>query len=163
MQFLDFAIEYDLWATEQLLTFCCRQAVAVVEAPGPPGTYGSVLATFRHLIGSAQGYLSGMGMEVEIRLGKADEPSLEELAGHLRAVRTAWEDYAAGDITLDRRYVLDQGTYEAPAVVMLGQFVHHGNDHRSHINTVLTAQGVTPPDLDVWAYGEARGVAGPLG
>jgi len=34
---------------------------------------------------------------------------------------------------------------------------YHGTEHRSQVSTILTSIGVTPPWLDGWAYGQARG------
>jgi len=45
--------------------------------------------------------------------------------------------------------------YVLPALVPLSQAIHHANDHRSQIATLLTHQGIEPPDLDVWAYHDA--------
>jgi uncharacterized damage-inducible protein DinB len=39
----------------------------------------------------------------------------------------------------------------------LAQVVHHGSDHRSQVCTALTSLGITPPEIDLWAYGEAVG------
>ena len=39
----------------------------------------------------------------------------------------------------------------------LAQVVHHGTDHRSQVCTALTSFGITPPEIDLWAYGEATG------
>lgn len=41
--------------------------------------------------------------------------------------------------------------------VRLAQVVHHGTDHRSQVCTALTSLGVTPPEIDVWAYAQATG------
>jgi uncharacterized damage-inducible protein DinB len=35
------------------------------------------------------------------------------------------------------------------------QVINHAAEHREQICSVLSALGVTPPDLDGWAYGEA--------
>jgi uncharacterized damage-inducible protein DinB len=38
---------------------------------------------------------------------------------------------------------------------LLVQAIHHGNDHRTHICTILGARGRRPPVLDAWHfYGE---------
>ena len=37
------------------------------------------------------------------------------------------------------------------------QFAHHGSDHRAHVGTILGANGLEAPDLDVWAYGREIG------
>ena len=39
------------------------------------------------------------------------------------------------------------------------QAIHHGNDHRTQICTILGQNGISVGDLDVWAFGEATGGA----
>ena len=51
----------------------------------------------------------------------------------------------------------DGWVFHAPLGFRLAQAVHHGTDHRSQICTALTSLGVEPPEIDVWAYGEATG------
>jgi uncharacterized damage-inducible protein DinB len=34
------------------------------------------------------------------------------------------------------------------------QIINHATEHREQINSMLSALGVTPPDLDGWSYGE---------
>jgi uncharacterized damage-inducible protein DinB len=46
------------------------------------------------------------------------------------------------------------GFYTEPWVVML-QVINHASEHREQINSMLSALGVTPPNLDGWSYGEA--------
>ncbi len=35
------------------------------------------------------------------------------------------------------------------------QAINHATEHREQISSMLSALGVTPPELDGWAYGEA--------
>jgi len=35
------------------------------------------------------------------------------------------------------------------------QAINHAIDHRSQIATLLSQQGIEPPDLDGWAYNDA--------
>lgn len=41
--------------------------------------------------------------------------------------------------------------------LMLIQALHHGNDHRTHVCTVLGAHGYRVPELSGWAYWLAKG------
>ena len=41
--------------------------------------------------------------------------------------------------------------------IRLTQAIHHGTDHRSQICTGLSALGIEPPEIDVWAFGEHQG------
>jgi uncharacterized damage-inducible protein DinB len=40
-----------------------------------------------------------------------------------------------------------------PWVVMV-QIINHATEHREQIKSMLSALGVTPPDIDGWSYGE---------
>jgi hypothetical protein len=46
--------------------------------------------------------------------------------------------------------------------VVLVQAMHHGNDHRTHICTILGAHDIPYGDMDVWAYGESIGGIVPI-
>jgi uncharacterized damage-inducible protein DinB len=35
------------------------------------------------------------------------------------------------------------------------QVINHATEHREQIKSMLSALGVTPPDIDGWDYGEA--------
>ncbi|HKB17417.1 MAG TPA: hypothetical protein VKF28_00160 [Candidatus Dormibacteraeota bacterium] len=66
---------------------------------------------------------------------------------------------AAGRITEDD--VVDTeyggGRSRLSLGVVLIQAMHHGNDHRTHVCSILGAHGLEYGDMDVWAYGEATG------
>ena len=47
-----------------------------------------------------------------------------------------------------------------PWVVML-QVINHATEHREQIKSMLTALGVTPPNIDGWRYGEAANALTP--
>jgi uncharacterized damage-inducible protein DinB len=59
-----------------------------------------------------------------------------------------------------RLYTKD-GYYVEPWVVIV-QVINHATEHREQINSMLSAQGITPPDLDGWSYGEATDALMPL-
>jgi uncharacterized damage-inducible protein DinB len=42
------------------------------------------------------------------------------------------------------------------------QIIDHATKHREQINSMLSALGVTPPDLDGWSYGEATNALLPI-
>ena len=80
--------------------------------------------------------------------------SLDELAEALRNQTVRWSAVLAGVDTLD---VTLESRGERPELphatnLLLAQALHHGTDHRTHICTVLSANGYETPDLDVWSY-----------
>jgi hypothetical protein len=44
----------------------------------------------------------------------------------------------------------------APAWLLVVQAVHHANEHRANVCSILGARGLPQPDVDVWAFGAAE-------
>jgi hypothetical protein len=40
----------------------------------------------------------------------------------------------------------------------MAQALHHADDHRSHVLSILGAHGLEAPRLDVWAYARSAGL-----
>jgi len=53
------------------------------------------------------------------------------------------------------------GYFVEPWVLMV-QVINHATEHREQISSMLSALGVTPPDLDGWSYGEATHALTPI-
>jgi hypothetical protein len=49
-----------------------------------------------------------------------------------------------------------------PLGIVIIQALHHGNDHRTHICTILGHHGVEYGEMDVWAYGDTTGLIVPV-
>jgi uncharacterized damage-inducible protein DinB len=154
----DGAFAHHVWATLELIDACDRLSADQLE-PSVPGTFGSILATMRHLVSADRSYLA---LLVDGRLGEIDEESgnLLELRAAMEADGIGWRDLLAGDP--DPRDVIvrhrdDGSESRAPLALRLAQAIHHGTDHRSQICTALTSLGVEPPEIDVWAYAAATG------
>ena len=152
------AFGHHAWATTRLLDTCLTLTPQQLETT-VPGTYGSILATARHLVGADRSYLFVLSGG---RVAEIDEESLD-LPGLRAAMETAAADWAtvlAGDpdpeeIVTRRR---DDGTAShAPRGIRLAQAIHHGTDHRSQICTALTALGIEPPAIDAWDYAQSEG------
>lgn len=120
-----------------------------------PGTYGSSIATIRHLI-------SGDADYVRIIPDTPDVPQIEaggpfggwiELRHVADAAGTALIRYVDG-LTDDAFFIdVDDGvTFELTKSFLLGQIIHHATEHRSQIRTTLSAHGITPPEIDTWAW-----------
>ena len=50
------------------------------------------------------------------------------------------------------------GPARLPARIILIQALHHGNDHRTHICTVLGNHSLGYGEMDVWSFADATGV-----
>lgn len=57
-------------------------------------------------------------------------------------------------VTEDAFFVsIDEGmAFDLTTSFLLGQIIHHAIEHRSQIRTALSTHGITPPEIDVWAW-----------
>jgi uncharacterized damage-inducible protein DinB len=76
-------------------------------------------------------------------------------------VRTIIDTVDAKDVKTHQEIVsyFDGKEYDVPAGIVLSQALHHGNEHRTQVCTVLTTLGVLTPGLGLWEWGEATGRA----
>jgi uncharacterized damage-inducible protein DinB len=152
--------KYNLWANLRLLDTCELLTDAQLDAVFP-GTYGSIRVTLKHMLGAEEGYtaraVGGFPTMPPLREDEEAPRSFAELRE--RARRSSKAMIALTEqVTPEQLQViqlLDEGTYRAPFLVTVIQFVDHGIDHRTQICTTLTQLGIQPPELDVWAYNEA--------
>lgn len=156
---LDDAFAHHTWATLRLLDTCLalspdRLATAV------PGTYGSILVTMRHLVGSDAWYLFTMTGD-RADLIDEDRMDLPQLRAAMEGHGAAWSRILAQDLDPDvvLTEVDDDDGYQKHASIGIrfAQALHHGTDHRSQICTALTALGLEPPAIDAWDFGLSNG------
>ena len=154
---LDDAFAHHIWATERLIDACADLTPEQLATPAP-GTYGSIIGTFRHLVSSDGWYLSFF-REEPAPIDEEAETGLAELRSATTANGQAWAELlAAGpDGETDVVEHGEGGDFHSPLGFRLAQVIHHGTDHRSQICTALTSLGLEPPEIDLWAYGEATG------
>ncbi|MDP9329101.1 MAG: hypothetical protein M3P11_00390 [Actinomycetota bacterium] len=155
---LAYAFRHHTWANLSVVDACSSLPGERLATP-IPAIYGSVLDTLRHIVGADNWYLFVISGR---RIARIDEErmSLAELRTAAESYGDAWEPILAehSDPNLDVAAHRDDGsTSHAPIGIRLAQVVHHGTDHRSQICTALTTLGVEPPEIDLWAYGEAIG------
>ena len=164
-------MRHDVWATERLLAFCRGLRSEQLELT-VPGTYGSIRQTLAHIVRSDEGYLIRLlgTLLHEPPFGDDPKVTLDEIGTHVAHVKDAIERlFARGDVEADRVIAdtpLRRGRsprFEMAAWVPATQLVHHGSDHRAQIGTILGANGVEGPDVQVWPYamdlGASREVA----
>jgi uncharacterized damage-inducible protein DinB len=148
------AFQHHTWATDRLIGHLRSLPPAALTATAP-GVYGEVLATLSHLLGADGRYLGYLeGNPPPPRIGPDPTLPLDQLADQLRDQAVRWRVMLARiddvDVTLPargERPVLPHATN-----LMVAQALHHGNDHRTQICTVLSTNGYELPDLDVWTY-----------
>ena len=149
---------HHVWATLRLVDTCLSLSPEQL-GKGVPGTYGSILATMRHLVGADSSYLFALtGGRVPVI--DEDQMDLPELRTAMEANGAAWSSLLAQDLDPDFVVVRrrdDGSESHAPMGVRLAQALHHGTDHRSQICTALTTLAVEPPAIDVWDFAAQDG------
>jgi len=147
---------FNLWANQRLLDACSTLTDEQLDMTAT-GTYGSIRDTLIHLFAAEEGYAGHFtGTPPTPRLDDfTTYPSFDELRRRVQMSGTELIAIAEhGDV--NQIFHLDGGTYEAPAIIVLIQAMNHGDDHRSQICTLLSLQGIVPPDIDAWSYNDAQ-------
>lgn len=158
------AFQHHAWATRNLLDMCAALSQEQQTRPAP-GVYGTVLDTLRHLVGADRWYLVGL-VDGSGRFENRPEALVEDGASVEEVIRVAdqnalaWERLVptldlATEVETSR---LEGGTRRASVDLRLAQVLHHGNEHRGQVCTVLTTLGVEPPPISVWEYGLRKGL-----
>lgn len=155
---LDDAFAHHVWATLRLIDTCLPLTPEQLDSP-VPGTYGSILATMRHLVGGDTYYLSHLTADPDREI-ESEHMGLRELRAAVEADERTWTELLAQDLDADTVVKdVDEAGYERDATIgiRLAQALHHGTDHRSQICTALSTLGIEPPGIDVWDFGAQAG------
>jgi uncharacterized damage-inducible protein DinB len=144
---------HNLWANLRLLDACAalnEQQLAATTA----GTYGPIYNTLRHIVAAEQGYLRRLsGRQPETPLQPEDNPDVAALRDYARHTGEGLIAIAASAAPADVVPLeWDDQQWPVPASLILTQAINHATEHRAQVMTILTQQGVEPPDLSAWAY-----------
>jgi uncharacterized damage-inducible protein DinB len=153
------AFRYNRWANLHLLDACAHLDDDQLQWTAA-GTYGSIAATWQHLLGGEQRYLERLtGGEPAVNESQPF-PGIATLREHAERNGDRLIE-AASSVRHDQEqiYKFREGRVRMMPGVILLQALHHGNDHRTHICTILGAHEVSYGDMDGWAYGYATGAA----
>lgn len=152
------AFRHHIWATEVILETCADLTEEQLSAPAP-GTYGPIIDTLRHIVQADSFYLRIFTDGRIEEIDAAAKLTVEELRAAFSGYGPAYEELLASAPDPEA-WVIERGDYgefHSKVGLRLAQVVHHGSDHRSQVCTALTSLGITPPEIDLWVYGEAVG------
>lgn len=120
----------------RVFEFCAGLDGAALDR-GTPGTYGTLLSTIQHIVSGEQWYIELLSGEVIGTPVDENVPrplaELQEIAARTgaRAIELASSDDA------DRAVIVDGKEWTAG--VIYAQLVHHGNEHRAQVKSILGA------------------------
>ena len=154
-------VRHNIWATEQVLT-CCRGLDEQMLNATVPGTYGTIIVTLRHMIGSEESYLRRLtGAWVATPWPDDDAVGLSVLAERAAMLANVWEQFLLMDEVDTERMGEGRGDdgsiFAIRASIFYTQALHHANEHRAQICTIIGAHGLEAPDVSAWGYALASG------
>lgn len=153
MSLIESLFRHNTWANLRLLTACEGLDGILLDAH-IPGTFGSVRDTLLHIVGAEVRYVSRVNGQLPGEPPKEGEfPSFEQLKHD-----AAWcgEEFlhlalnANPDDTVQQAREGKRISYKL--VDLMTQVINHATEHRAQIATILTQQGIEPPDMSGWAY-----------
>lgn len=153
------AFHHHAWASGRLLDVCMELNGEQLHT-AVPGTFGSIIETLRHMVESDGWYLSVATGE-RAHWVATKTMNVSELRATAASRDGGWASFLAlgPDPDADLHEVDEEDGFQrhTPVGIQLAQALHHGTDHRSQVCTALTALGLEPPKIDVWAFGADTG------
>ncbi len=152
-------LRHNTWATIELIDFLASRDPHILAASAP-GTYGAISATIGHIVGAEQfyfGLLTGDRVGRQVRKDEAPR-ELADLRQLAESLGRRTLELAGTGLDGGRRIAMPSGGVSTAGVI-LAQLVHHANEHRGQVATILSVSGIEPPPLTGWAYGRACGVS----
>jgi uncharacterized damage-inducible protein DinB len=154
-------LQHNNWANQQIIRACTGLSAGQLDAEPGSATMGSIRDTLTHMVRSQHGYLSLLTLPAKERT--RINPQMDELAEAANASGAALLELVKGEQSSlpDARLETTDG-YFVESWVVLVQVINHATEHREQIKSMLSALGITPPDIDGWDYGEAVGALVPV-
>jgi len=158
--FLAQLFEHNNWANQQIILACSALTDEQLDSEPQSATKGSIRNTLTHLVKSQRGYLSLLTLPPESRpdtpvaFTELLESAIMSGEGLLILIKDE-------SLDMETRLQTRDGYYVEPWVVMV-QIINHATEHREQIKSMLSALGVTPPDIDGWSYGEVTNALVPI-
>jgi uncharacterized damage-inducible protein DinB len=145
--------EHNRWANLRAVDACAPLSDGQLDAT-VQGCAGAVRDTLMHIAGAEQRYVMRLSGRPETYSERNGWPGIDRL-------RQVLDESGRAFVDLAERAVPDQilrgeyggSPYEMPVFILYVQAINHATEHRSQIATILTQQGLEPPDFSSWAWG----------
>ena len=159
--FLAKLFEHNNWANSKIIQACYALSDEQLDAEPQSVTKGTIRRTLVHLVSSQHSYLRTLTLPLEERLEDVTVAfaELQESAGKSGEALLA---IARGERQPLKSQLQTRDQYLVEPWVLMVQIINHATEHREQINSMMSALGVTPPDLDGWSYGEVTDALVPI-
>lgn len=153
--------EHNNWANQKIIQACYALSEEQLDAEPHSVTKGTIRRTLVHLVSSQYGYLRTLTLPLEER---PDSPTVAfaELEESAKLSGEALLALARGERKPLKSRLQTRDGYNVEPWVLMVQIINHATEHREQIKSMLSALGVTPPDIDGWDYGEATNTLFPI-
>lgn len=151
--FLVKVFEHNHWANAQIIQTCLALSDGQLDAAPQSATEGSIRQTLLHIVVAQKGYLRLLTLPLAERQEVTPTPPWAEIEDSARQSGEALLTLVKDEANFPRtRLHTRDGHYVEPWVLMV-QIINHATEHREQIKSMLTALGLTPPNIDGWDYG----------
>ena len=151
--FLVKIFEHNNWANGKIIEVCSTLSDEQLNAEPHSVTKGNIRATLMHLVGSQRHYLALLTLPPEQR--PTNPLAFAELQESARLSGEGLVAIAKGERAPLQNPLRTRDNYHVDPFVVMVQVINHATEHREQIKSMLTALGVTPPEIDGWNYGLA--------
>ena len=146
-------VRYNNWANQKLLHICIDLDEGLISAE-IPGTFGSILETFGHLLRAEAGFLKRIhGEAPEPSFSWEENPTLPQIATFADRLSEAFLNTIHQiDPTSNVHEENETWSFDYQARLIFMSQAYHAISHRTDITTFLNLHGIELPELDVWGY-----------
>ena len=159
--FLVKIFEHNNWANLCILEACAALSDEQLDTEPQSVTKGTIRRTLVHLVSSQHSYLRSLTLPLEQRQASVTI-EYADLRESVRKSGEALLAFARGEQQPFQSPLQTRDGYLVEAWVLMVQIINHATEHREQINSMLSALGLTPPDMDGWSYGEATQALVPI-
>ena len=159
--FLEKLFEHNNWANLRIIEACSKLSDEQLDAEPQTVVMGTIRDTLTHLVVAQHGYLSLLTVPVEERKKVWVSPVIDELRESVKRSGEELTALARDTSHLTERLHTTDNYHVEPWVVMV-QVINHAHEHREQIKSMLSALGVTTPEIDGWDYGFATNTLVPM-
>ncbi len=159
--FLEKLFEHNNWANLKMLQACLALSDEQLDAEPQSATKGNIRSTLVHLVSAQYSYLRTLTLPVEERRD-AVSVAFNELQDSIRKSGDRLLALLRDEGRIPQAQIQTRDNFFVEPWVLMVQIINHATEHREQLNSMLSALGVTPPDLDGWSYGEATDALIPM-